>query len=532
MRIILSVLLFLSCAALIAQTASIPKEKVPEILLNQVRLLEADFVVALQKDCGLSNCYPRGCVYVSHEIVSLQGNRSLPGLSQEGDARSSGEPQYILTGLACEYVFERGIDKQEILNLNRRLESKLSKGALRVTLKAIEIPTANKEAPVQIKDLSIKDKLILKFIEYFSWILGALLVIAILVLSLWAWRRIGRDSKEEELRFMLYKKKLESNVEVPQVADGHSSEDPEAAALQARLVGLRERHDKNPAILQAILQIWMEEEQFQKVACSLLLLAEAEQSPFPASLKDSLASLRLGSFMQHYNPSPEERRSVLKELEQEQALKVHFDQTHLLRVWQLFSQNDGASLLARSTDLEARRALFALAPGLKIKELALALPSSDVLPIAQSFWLSPRVKSQAIAEWIGVKKSSDAVSTQEAKASWILGFLFSRLNHKERAELLAKNSGPWTEQIFYPEGLAEMSGEKAQDLLLSVDALALNHWYASLTRDQQSLILGLLPDSYRAELQRIPSHKIDVAKVMATVHTYGHRFLEYYRKSI
>ncbi|MCX6127915.1 MAG: hypothetical protein NTX25_02480, partial [Proteobacteria bacterium] len=136
------------------------------------------------------------------------------------------------------------------------------------------------------------------------------------------------------------------------------------------------------------------------------------------------------------------------------------------------------------------------------------------------------------AEWIGVKKSSDAVSTQEAKASWILGFLFSRLNHKERAELLAKNSGPWTEQIFYPEGLAEMSGEKAQDLLLSVDALALNHWYASLTRDQQSMILGLLPDSYRAELQRIPSHKIDVAKVMATVHTYGHRFLEYYRKSI
>ncbi|MDQ3235034.1 MAG: hypothetical protein M3Q07_24765, partial [Pseudobdellovibrionaceae bacterium] len=206
MQQLIAILLFLSATGSLAQTARVPKEKIPDFILDQVKIIEADFVLALQKDCGLNFCFPRGCVYVSHENVSMQGDQVLPGLPTEGKSRVSTDPQYILTSAACEYVHEDNLDKQTIQDLNRRLESKLSKGVLRVTARGIQIPesAADKMGSSKSMPLTRLQKIENLLLEHFSWLLGCLLVAIMLTISLWAWRRVGHDSKEDELRFLAY----------------------------------------------------------------------------------------------------------------------------------------------------------------------------------------------------------------------------------------------------------------------------------------------------------------------------------------
>ncbi len=520
MRTILASLIFLLAGPLLAQTAGVPKEKIPDALLNQVRLIEADFVVALQKDCSGNVCYPRGCVYVSHEIVSMQGDRVLPGLDNEKQVPS--EPQYILTGVACEYAHENGLAKEEVSNLNRRLESKLSKGALRINLKAVEIPAAAiKPSLATAAEPTWGQKLLDQFFLHFSWLLGTLLLLVLVTIVIWAWRRLGRDTKEEELRFLLYRQRMEADAARGSLPVAVESPFDESKAWAERLQRLQLAHDKNPEILRARLQLALDEGQLGRVACSLALLAAAAESPLPSERQGSLVSLQLGEFMQGYVPSATEQRDVLQDLEQQLSLKAHFDASLLVKVRQLFNRYDAVALLAQHSDLEARRALLALAPGLKIRELVDALPAMDVQTLAQSFCQSPRVSSRAVELWLQREGASglDPRVTQECDASWILGFLLGRLAPAARAQVTAGTQRAWIAQAFYADCLSQLTRERAQDVLLSVDGQSLVHWYSFLSSDEQTLVLDLLPASYQAQMRQLP--RIDAAVVTLAIKTMG-----------
>ena len=531
MWIVLALLVNLLSFTLEAQTAGVPKEKIPDLLLNQVRLLEADFVIALQKDCGGNGCFPRGCVYASHQMITMPGNRSLPGLSSGADDRDQSEPQYILTGVTCEYTFESSLDQAGIKNLSRRLEAKLSKGALRVSLKALEIPAAaNQPLPIQPLELSLMDKIASQLLQHFSWILGVILANILLILGLWAWRRIGYDSKEDELRFMLYKQKLEADAVIQ--APILQADDPERTALQIRQTELTNRHDMNPGILQARLQLWLEEGAFQKVAYSLLILAKAQYSPLGAGSKSSLLSLQFSEFMQHFNPAGEDKRVIFQELEQEVMIKNHFDQSMILKVRQLFHNYDLKTLALRSESLEAKRALLALAPGIKKRDLVNAFDTRDLMPLAESFWDSNRVSTAAICHWLNESAEGTQGSSQDCQAILILGFICSRLSIEQRLQLNNRPNQVWCDRVFYPEQLPELPIEAAKNLLLSVDALALNHWYEFLSQDQQAIVWNLLPPSYQAQQQGLRPSRVDSSLVLATINTYGQEYVRLRQRGI
>ncbi|WP_141733979.1 hypothetical protein [Oligoflexus tunisiensis] len=518
-----------------AQTARVPKEKIPDFILGQVKIIEADFVLALQKDCGLDLCNPRGCVYVSHENVSLQGDQVLPGLPSEGRTRVSPEPQYILTAATCEYVYEKDLDKQMVQDLNRRLEYRLSKGVLRVAARGIEIPkSATQHGNDQAAPLSLLQKIESLLLEHFPWILAVALSILVLTVGLWAWRRVGRDTKEDELRFLAYKRELESDSvqNSEQEGAGMPPEDAEARRLQERITKLTRSHDQNPQLLQALLHLWLEEGELSKVASSLLLLAEAKESPLGTETQISLQGLKLSEFMRSFVPVQVEQSEVLRELEQEQALKAHFDHRMTLHVRRLFQDHDVESLmtLGREHGFESMRALLALAPGLKIRELVDALAPAEILSLAQSFWISNRVLTRELERWSAVGAGSQASMlpgperkgvSQECDASWVVGFLLSNLRVDQRQEVEELPRKPWTRFLFYPELLNKLSESQARDILLSVDGNHLLHWYASLVGNQQRSIWKILPDAYRTQIRASSPARVDMGKVMATVKTFG-----------
>ncbi|MDQ3233641.1 MAG: hypothetical protein M3Q07_17625, partial [Pseudobdellovibrionaceae bacterium] len=311
-------------------------------------------------------------------------------------------------------------------------------------------------------------------------------------------------------------------------------EDAEARALQERITSLQNKHDQNPELLRARLHLWLDEGELSKVATSLLLLTGAEHSPLGPETHLSLHSLQLSEFMRTFAPGSKERQDTLQELEQEQALKTHFDQRTLMHVRRLFQDYDVRDLLASRSEsgIEAKRALLALAPGIKIRELVDALNPNETLLLAQSFYTSNRIPSMELQRWFewaaagSIPDTSPAKpgmngASQECDASWILGFLISKLPEHDRRDMMDLPPKPWMRTLFYPELLRHMSESRARDILLSVDATNLLHWYASLDSQQQRLIWGILPEAYRSQIRASGSLRVDMGRVLATIKTYG-----------
>ena len=208
----------------LAQTSAtpVPQKHIPSPVLMELRALESQFDLALARDCAPERCVSKGCVYRDHAVVDMPHSSSLPGLGQS-EGPGSVPPQEYLTQARCDFAHEKSVSSRDVQALVRRLEQRLSKGWLQVTvgrqiLEPISTslsespeptppprvepppapapppvePPAKWEAGVALRELWVS------LLPHFSWMIALVLGTLATLIIIWALRRLGRESLEEK----------------------------------------------------------------------------------------------------------------------------------------------------------------------------------------------------------------------------------------------------------------------------------------------------------------------------------------------
>jgi hypothetical protein len=243
MRSPLSIALF-SFAALAQGPGNapiVPDKHIPPTVLMELRSLENQFDLALGRDCAIERCVSKGCVYQDHTVVDIPRNTSLPGLNQN-EGLGSVPPQEYLTQAHCDFVHEKSVAARDVQALVKRLEQRLSKGWLRVTVgrqilepispslresppekPAVEKPAPPPPAPpvpvVEAKptwqsDVALRE-LWLTLLPHFWWMLGVVFFACAVAFLIWAARRVGRESIEEKAMLAQLESEKNSSIPIP-----------------------------------------------------------------------------------------------------------------------------------------------------------------------------------------------------------------------------------------------------------------------------------------------------------------------------
>ena len=212
-------------AAALAQTGQgtpIPEKHIPGSVLLELRAVESQFDLALGRDCAPERCASKGCVYRDHAVVDLPRGGSLPGLPSDQGVGAV-PPQEYLTRAHCEFAHEKSVALKDVQALQKRLEMRLSKGWLQVSVGrsllepvspalAISPPPLPDAAPIAPKvepppapappqkweaDVALRE-LWVTLLPHFAWMIAVLMVTVSALFVIWGLRRVGRESIEEK----------------------------------------------------------------------------------------------------------------------------------------------------------------------------------------------------------------------------------------------------------------------------------------------------------------------------------------------
>ncbi|SMF71099.1 hypothetical protein [Pseudobacteriovorax antillogorgiicola] len=506
-------------APIFGQTANRPKEKIPAEMLMQVRELDLAFQNLLRQECPQETCVYRGCVYQRHEVVTMQANRSLPGLSTgTRDQVKGNEPQYFLSRARCEYAYETSLSKDDVANLDRRLAAKLSKGILKVSMKAIPLPDAPRFAA---EDLPSQSQTILeKFIEkHFDTGVLALLGLVTILILIWAFRRLGKDSLEDKLRYMQLKKEIESD-------SGKSEEKPEEqVSLDERISGLRSYFSEDPKRLQNIGRHWLEERNFEALAYTSHVLAKTDLAILPDDLDLIQAKIAFQNYMKReFTYDSVQLESHVKELEnQVGTLSAQLDdRTELFHDFFQGSHGKGLADICQSLPADAAATILVLAPDELQREASAYLGENQTYGIALRYLRSPLFSEQDLGDAEQVIRSAMAgEAVQLAPRAHQVDFgvrltiveplsqMMAKMSQDNRdrlwqdARAMNGNRLPnWAAGIFYPEMLDKLDDQQVKALCLECDAKRLAPWFASeLDLTRQERLLEIVPESYGKALR-------------------------------
>ncbi|MBL8952551.1 MAG: hypothetical protein JNK82_17360 [Myxococcaceae bacterium] len=218
---LLSVALLARVASAQAPGTPVPEKHIPGSVLMELRAVESQFDLYLGRDCAPERCASKGCVYRDHAVVDLPRNSSLPGLPNEQGLGAVPAQEY-LTKVHCEFAHEKSVPLKDVEALKKRLEQRLSKGWLTVTVgrsilepispglsvsppplpenvpaPKVEPPPAPAppqkwEAEVALRELWVA------LLPHFSWMIALLLVTLATLSVIWGLRRVGKETLEEK----------------------------------------------------------------------------------------------------------------------------------------------------------------------------------------------------------------------------------------------------------------------------------------------------------------------------------------------
>lgn len=524
----------------LGQASKIPKEKIPQPILEQVRIIQADFVSALSRDCPTQGCYARGCVYSNHEVITMQGDQTLPGLLTEGKTRAGGEPQYLLTGVTCEFAYENEIPEVDVENVSKRVSTKLSNGILKVNVKALAMPPGfDKDNPTAPK-LSPMQQIQQALIDHFSWILGVSLALIFLALGVYILRRLGKDSKEAELRHLMLKRKLEMEANIPPAPTKEIS--PSEAKVENPLDLLSQCLDESAEMIiahkdtvQAQCMRWLENREFENLAACLTIMSKISPINLTPGPEFLFVADEFKKFTNSYLASTEQQIKAVYKIRNAIALMGQLAAVpgqSIEKLFKVYGPEELAPILLKQP-LEAKRCILSLMPLNALQQITRILPPETASSLAESFWKSNRVSLAAIEGWEKVAKNSmasqeiliqlpkESSQSLPVDVSTILSVMLPLIPAGERQRIETLGSKAWTNAVFYPSQLTKLGTENARNVLLSVDAHSLSHWYSLQNSNDQELIWRLLPATYQVQIQKISMDAVDSMLIQKVTRSCG-----------
>lgn len=559
-------------AASVQAQSTVPNRQIPPSVLTELRLLEQRFEQALSQDCAPERCFPKGCTYGAHRVADRPTSSSLPGLGEEVGPGSV-PPQEYLTLAHCSFAHERSIKTRNAQSLVKRLQSKLSKGwtvveVSRQLLQPIpdylreappkpepqEEPTVEapeeleEELPETLAPTEWESQIALRelwnaLLPHFSWMIALLLLTLAALVIIWAIRRLGRISPEEQaLMTQLLQNPDESGERPPSASEQTEAIDHQEAGApedsltenssafvteQTQLWNQRLESIDNPQTdtgLQDLISELLRNREMAILAKAVLQFPQQFPQAFPEGGELAAVKLELADYLKglkpHDLPTDEEFFEQLNRHSLSASLSSQSD-AQIARTLREEFGAAGITQLANSLPPRHGALLFALTPLEDQYEVARLFSQGELKKTAQQLLLSNRMDKQEItylfdvlaavknAQQLPAAPADLAISDRghQFDATSALSILLPHLEEHDRAGVFQaavnRFNGEfpfWYNGILYPQMLLKLSNEARANLFLEIEIKSLAGWLSMQTAESQNQLIEGLPNSLQAAI--------------------------------
>jgi hypothetical protein len=443
--LVLSLLLALPFSALAQEsTLSVPQKHIPAPVLLELRALERQFDLSLVRDCAPERCVSKGCVYRDHAVVDMPRTSSLPGIGQ-AEGPGSVPAQEYLTEASCDFAYEKAVASRDVQALVRRLEQRLSKGWLKVTVgsqvlapispalsespapkpepvpepKVEPPPPAPPAPPAQWESSVALRELWVSLLPHFAWMIALVLTTLAALTIIWALRRLGKESLEEKALLAQMEAGTLDKPAAPEgaaassaageapTADGPSAEQREEAAFiteQRRLWAGRMTEAelaKEKGVVVALLRQWLKTGDFELLAKAIFLFGDKLSSAFSSEGALAVRKVGFAEYLRHVDeqqlPSDAEffrklnhhaiSASLLSQADAEsyRSLREEFGSSGIAHLIESLTPHHGALLFALVPADFQHEVARTLAPELQLKVASHLLESNRMSNEEQSY---------------------------------------------------------------------------------------------------------------------------------------------------
>lgn len=537
-------LLALLCPLAAAAPATLPTRQIPEPVLVELQLLENRFDLALAADCAADVCSSKGCVWLDHAVADQPAASSMPGLSDEPGPAASGAQTY-LTRAQCTFAHEASMDPATAQAIVQRLQTRLTRGwtvvaVNREALKALPAPETPPlepepvpepvEAPAAPPPWTLAEaahELWDALLPHAFWMVGLGLFTLAATTLIWAWRRVGRASIEEqallaELAAPVPPAKDEPAPPPPDDADRAVVADQEAR-WRARLDAMDpERPDPELVVL---VRDRLRAGDLTFLAKATLLFPDRLPALFPSDGETAAAKLELAELLRTGDaaalPADRDFFAALHRHALAASLSAQPDARVVRSLREDFGASGLVGLIGQSAD-RVGALLFALAPREEQLEMARLLDPPRVAALATELLRSNRMDPREIRAVFEVLRAArgEAPAPPEAMhaevtdrgatfdAAGALAVLLPQLSAATREGLfddaLARTHGAlpsWTRGILTPDMLLSLPAEARADLLLEVEVEPLAAWLSLVDAETRGSLLADAPEALRLSIQ-------------------------------
>jgi hypothetical protein len=563
----MSALLLFAALSGHARAPAVPRREIPPQVLVELLDLEHRFDLALGQDCDAERCFSTGCTYLDHAVADQPRRASLPGLAEESGPGAS-TPQAYLTKAQCGFAHEAALEASDTQVLTRRLQSKMSGGWTVVSVSGTplpELPDYLRDAPAPVVDEDAAEEapppppaepawtaavagreLWSELLPHFFWMLGIGLVTVASGILIWAWRKVGRASLEEQA---LYAQLMEGGDLGTEPAEGESDAasvtpvEDEAERVEAQAAAWTERlaavdpADPDPE-LQALVRALLRAGEIPLLAKAVLRFPDTFPAVFPRGGDVATQKLALADFLKTADlaelPSDADFFAALDRHALAAALATQSDAEMVRNLREDFGSAGLAGLISQ---LPPRRGalLFALAPVEAQHEMVRLLPAAGLGPIVQALLASNRMDEDESAWLFAAVRAARGDGTMPAAperetitdrgaqidAAGALSLVLPHVPDGPRTEALGgalqRFGGTlpaWYRDILVPDMLSALPAEARGDLLLGVDVDALAAWRSVQRTEDRGIIDGYMPSSLRTSVaasSRFPSRSRQLA---------------------
>ena len=531
-----------------AASPAVPSRTIPPAVLVELRLLENRFEMALATDCDPGLCYSKGCVWLDHAVADQPRSSSMPGLAQE-PGPSLVDAQEYLTQAQCSFAHEPTLDNARAQALVRRLQTRLTRGWTVVVVEheglppllpappaeaALEAPpdpaVAPPPAPVEWTFADAGHELWNTLLPHFFWMIGlGLFTIAAAVL-IWAWRRVGQASVEDQaLLAQLSQPEPASPPDPARSAEDATNDSDRAFVAEQEESWRATLEAMDPAQpdpeLQALVRERLRAGDLPLLAKAVLRFPDHFPAIFPNDGETATAKLELAELLQTVDATALPGDVAFFTSLRRHALAATLSSQPDARIVRSLREDYGAAGLVEIIgQLPARigALLFALSPPVEQHEMVRLLSAAQATRICQQLLRSNRMdpsETRALFAVLGGARgeaaASDALPSGEISdrgatfdAAGALAVLLSSLPPRDRAALfddaLARTHGnlpAWTRGILTAEMLFTLPLEARADLMLELEAEPLAAWFSLVDTDTRSRLLDGLPDALRVSIQ-------------------------------